>query len=741
MKTIVLRFITLILMIWANNYVHAQKPGLIPKPNSIEWLQDSVAWRDIGFLPNEAWTEVADLVGMHFPELQIQKEGKIQLVVQKNASLSKEAYQIEFKNGNLILTAASYPGVNHGLQTLKQLTKKYDGLPYLIKANISDEPRFGYRGLHLDTGRHFFAKEFIFEYLDMMARYKLNVFHWHLTEDQGWRIEIKKYPRLQTVAAWRNKTLIGHAGDHPKKYDDIKYGGYYTHEDIQAIVSYAKKLGIEVIPEIEMPGHASAAIAAYPELGCTGNNIEVVGDWGVFDDVFCPTETTFQFLEDVLTEVMSLFPSEYIHIGGDECPKIQWKNNAACQELIRKMGLKDEHELQSYFIRRIEIFVNKHGKKIIGWDEILEGGLAPNATVMSWRGIEGGKAAAKMGHDVIMTPTDYCYLDYLQSKGQDEGLAIGGFLPLEKVYSYDPVPSDLDVDDRKYILGTQGNVWTEYMDSPARVWYQVLPRMTALAEVAWSKSKQKDFNDYLNRLDDHYTYWQAQGINAADKRNELYYEIKPHEGQGIQLNIRAKGKDQKVNLSKNGQHVSGFNGSLWVNESCIINATSAASPEKNKLNFEFTWHKAAGKTITLGKEPDDRYVSFGPVTLIDGLKGRADSHKEGWLGFNQKDLDFEIALDANEAIDTIEISFYHNPSQWIYAPDAGSLSLWAGDQNIHIIKTQETLKGNVESLVLVIQGIKTSALKIKIPNDKAIEQGMPGGGNLPWVFMDEIVVR
>jgi hexosaminidase len=741
MKPIVLQVFTMLSMISVSCRVYTQNPGLIPKPDSVIWLQDSIAWVDIGFQPSEVWTEAADLVRWHFPQLGQPKEGKIQLLIQKNAALSKEAYEIEFKQQKLIVTASSYLGVNHGLQTLKQLTHKYDGKPFLIKAIIRDEPRFGYRGLHLDTGRHFFSKEFIFQYLDMMARYKLNVFHWHLTEDQGWRIEIKKYPRLQTVAAWRNRTLIDHAGDHPKKYDTSKYGGYYTHEDIQAIVSYAKNLGIEVIPEIEMPGHASAAIAAYPELGCTGNNIEVVGDWGVFDDVFCPTETTFRFLEDVLTEVMSLFPSDYIHIGGDECPKIQWKNNEACQALIRQMGLKDENELQSYFIKRIEKFVNQHGKKIIGWDEILEGGLAPNATVMSWRGIEGGKAAARMGHAVIMTPTDYCYLDYHQSKGQDEGQAIGGYLPLEKVYGYDPVPSDLDTANRKYILGTQGNVWTEYMDSPERVWYQVLPRMTALAEVAWSKNTQKDFSDYLNRLDDHYTYWQAQGINAADKRNELYYEIKKHEQQGIQLNIRAKGKNQKVHLSKNGQRMSGFSGSLWVYESCTLSATSAAAPEKNKLNFDFSWHKAAGKTITLGKEPDDRYMAFGPITLCDGLKGRADSHKEGWLGFNQKALEFEIALDPKEAINKIELSFYHNPSQWIYAPDAGSLSLWAGDQRLEIIKTQETLKGNVESVVLVIQGIKTSTLKLKIPNDKDIEKGMPGSGNLPWVFMDEIVVR
>src|SRR5699024_4171027 len=339
---------------------------------------------------------------------------------------------------------------------------------------ITDYPRFEYRGLHLDVGRHFFGVDFIKNYIDLLAMHKMNRFHWHLTEDQGWRIEIKQYPKLTEVGAWRDSTLVGHYGS--GKYDDKRYGGFYTQDEIREVVAYAQKKYVTIIPEIELPGHASAALSAYPELGCKENyDYTIKSTWGVFEDIYCPREETFTFLENVLTEVMDLFSSKYIHIGGDEAPKKQWEESEFAQKVIEREGLENEHELQSYFVTRIEKFLNKHGRQIIGWDEILEGGLAPNATVMSWRGIKGGIEAAKQHHDVIMTPTSYLYLDYYQASPETEPLTIGGWVPLQKVYSYEPVPEELTAEESKYILGAQGNVWTEYMKSGEKVEYMAYP--------------------------------------------------------------------------------------------------------------------------------------------------------------------------------------------------------------------------------------------------------------------------
>jgi hexosaminidase len=406
-------------------------------------------------------------------------------------------------------------GMFYGLQSLMQmLPVNFKGEAKIPAVEIRDAPRFRYRGMHLDVGRHFFPVEFIKKYLDLMAQYKFNYFHWHLTEDQGWRIEIKKYPRLTEIGSKRKET---HEGRYSTvfKGDGVPVEGFYTQEQIKEIVAYAKARYITVIPEIELPGHSSAALAAYPEFGCKENyEYKVQMTWGIFKEVFCPTEATFKFLEDVLTETIALFPdSPYIHIGGDEVLKDHWKESAFVQELKQRENLKDEHEVQSYFIRRIEKFINSKGKKIIGWDEILEGGLAPNATVMSWRGEKGGIAAAKVRHDVIMTPTDFMYFDYGQGDPQYEPINIGGYVPLEKVYSYNPHPKELTDEEKQYILGAQANVWTEYMKTPDKVEYMVFPRMLALAEVVWSPLEKKNYEDFLRRLSAHFQRLDKQNVN------------------------------------------------------------------------------------------------------------------------------------------------------------------------------------------------------------------------------------
>jgi hexosaminidase len=359
-----------------------------------------------------------------------------------------------------------------------------------------------------------FPVKFIKKYIDLLALHKMNRFHWHLTEDQGWRIEIKKYPKLTEIGSVRKGTMI-EKNFNPYKGDGKEYGGFYTQEEVKDVVAYAQKKHIIIIPEIEMPGHALAALAAYPELGNGTGPYEVATTWGVFDQIYAPKEETFEFLENVLTEVMALFPSKYIHIGGDEAPKTEWKKSAQAQEVIKREGLKDEHELQSYFIQRIEKFLNKNGRQIIGWDEILEGGLAPNATVMSWRGMEGGIEAAKQGHDVIMTPGTHLYLDHYQANPETEPLAIGGLTTVKKTYSFEPTPKELSKEEAKHILGAQGNVWTEYMKTSDYVEYMVLPRMSALAEVVWTPSEKKDWTNFKSRLEKLSERYEALDYNYA----------------------------------------------------------------------------------------------------------------------------------------------------------------------------------------------------------------------------------
>ena len=451
---------------------------------------------------------------------------------------NKEAYHLTSSEKRVQISAPTTTGLFYGMQTLLQLfpahiyQTDYTLVPqdteWIIPAvTIRDYPRFGYRGMHLDVARHFFPVEFIKKYIDLLAMHKMNTFHWHLTEDQGWRIEIKQYPKLTEVGAWRDSTLVGHYGS--DRYDQERYGGFYTQEEIREVVEYAQKRHITIIPEIEMPGHASAALAAYPELGCVeGKDYKVKTTWGIFEDIYCPSETTFTFLENVLTEVMELFPSTYIHIGGDEAPKKQWEESQLAQQVIEREGLKNEHELQSYFITRIEKFLNRHGRQIIGWDEILEGGLAPNATVMSWRGTEGGIAAAKQGHQVIMTPNSFLYLDRYQADPETEPLAFGGFIPLRKTYSYEPVPKELSAEEAQYVLGAQGNVWTEYIHSGEKVEYMAYPRASALSEVNWSPQSKRNWDSFQQRLQTHFKRFEVLGVNAAEHYRERFYF--PQEG-------------------------------------------------------------------------------------------------------------------------------------------------------------------------------------------------------------------
>ncbi len=421
---------------------------------------------------------------------------------------SKEHYELKMNPKNLSIIAETKEGLFYGIQTLLQLMsieKTVDNKMGAAEveipcANISDSPQYQFRSMHLDCSRHFFSKEEVKKYIDYLAMYKFNIFHWHLTDDQGWRIEIKKYPLLTSIGSKRKETLVGRPNDN--KYDGIPYNGYYTQEDIKEIVVYAAERHITILPEIEMPGHSTAALAAYPQYSCTGGPFETATKWGIKKEVYCAgNDSTFLFIQNILSEVMDLFPGKYIHIGGDECPKDRWKTCPKCQQRIATEKLVGENELQSYFIKRIEKYVNSKGKQIIGWDEILEGGLAPNAAVMSWRGIEGGITAAKQKHFVVMTPGKPCYFDHYQSKDvNNEPIAFGGYNPLDSVYAYNPTPKSLTEEEGKFILGAQGCVWTEYIADFAKVQYMSLPRMAALSEALWTPSTKKDYNNFISRL-------------------------------------------------------------------------------------------------------------------------------------------------------------------------------------------------------------------------------------------------
>jgi hexosaminidase len=424
--------------------------------------------------------------------------GTIVLRLGSDAPDGAEAYRLEVTPQGIEVAARDPRGLFYGIQTLRQLIA---ASPQAVPAvRILDAPRFAYRGLHLDVGRHFFPVEFIKKYIDLLAAFKLNTFHWHLTEDQGWRLEIKKYPKLTEVGAWRKETIVGHARRGPKGYDGVPHGGFYTQEQAREVVAYARDRGVTVLPEIEMPGHSLAALAAYPEYANVPGPFEVRTTWGISEEVFAPSEGTFRFLEDILREVMAIFPSEYIHIGGDEAPKRRWKESPLAQEIIKKEKLAGEDELQSWFIRRIERFLNTHGRRLIGWDEILEGGLAPDATVMSWRGTKGGIAAAKQGHDVVMAPQEDLYFDHYQADPEHEPLAIGGLTPIEDTYRYEPVAAELSASEARHVLGPQACVWTEYMPTTEQVEYMAYPRALALAEIAWSPREARDWASFSARL-------------------------------------------------------------------------------------------------------------------------------------------------------------------------------------------------------------------------------------------------
>jgi len=672
----------------------------------------------------------------------------IKLTLNPLLKKNSEEYKINISSKEINIEASNSAGHFYGIQTLNQLIEYYSNTNSPIPAlTILDQPKFKWRGMHLDVARHFFSKSDIKKYIDYLALYKMNIFHWHLTDDQGWRIEIKKYPKLTSVGAFRKESMVGHYNE--QRFDGKPYGGFYTQEDIKEIVAYAKQKHITVVPEIEMPGHATAALAAYPEFSCAGGPFEVGTKWGVLDDVFCPNENTLHFLKEILDEILPLFPSQYIHIGGDECPKTRWHQCAKCQALIQQEGLKDEHELQSYFVSQIEKHINKKGKKIIGWDEILEGGLALNAAVMSWRGTEGGIAAAKSKHFVVMSPGSHCYFDHYQGEQKTEPLAIGGYTPLETVYDFNPIPSELSVEESNYIIGAQGNVWTEYMEDFAKVEYMAMPRMAALSEVLWGKDTSSDYTDFKNRLLLHFSLLDKMKVNYSKALFEVKAKINATDTHLLQVELVAANPSSlifyTIDETQPTSHSLLYTKPITLDKNTTLKAASfeGSNQKSAVLEQKFETHLATGASVNLKEEPSNSYKANGAFSLVDGMYGDRGKFGRDWLGFSGKDAIVTIDLGSVKKVNSITIDVLSSPASWIYYPKQITVSYsengidYSNERSI-AVQEIESLKGvvKVEILSTNIRYIKVNAF-----NQGKIVVGNPGAGEPAWLFIDEIKVE
>ncbi len=668
-------------------------------------------------------------------------------LIQPDTLLPAEWHTVQVSPNGLSVTAPSEEGLYRGSRTLVQLLEQGRITGSLPCFTITDWPRFGWRGMHLDACRHFWSVEFTKKYIDLLARYKMNRFHWHLTEDQGWRIEIKKYPKLTEVGGWRKGSQVGPYTR--REYDSIPYGGFYTQEQIREVVAYAKARHITVVPEIEMPGHAMAALAAYPRLGCTGGPYEVQRGWGVFDDVFCAgNDSVFTVMQDVLTEVMALFPSAYIHIGGDECPKERWKTCAKCQARMKTEGLKDEHELQSYFIQRIEQFVNAKGRKIIGWDEILEGGLAPNAAVMSWRGTEGGVAAAKQKHHVVMSPGSHCYFDHYQGDPANEPLAIGGYTTVQKVYSYEPVPAELNAEQAKYILGAQGNVWTEYILTPEHVEYMAVPRVLALAEVLWTPKEKRNEADFIRRLENEFPKLEAMKVNASKSLYQV--RIRPKQGP----------KPGSIAVEMSGGTSSNFSMTTMAPpyDEAIATLEVSSGPVLIDSDRElhgwlqregltgpiskrrFIFNKATARPITLSVQPNERYNEGGAFTLVDGITAQEKRVSTEWLGWREG-VTITVDLGSVQDISRIGIGALNETHSWIHLPERVEFSISKDGKAFTPIGGAAADARPGRNAFAIDKAATARYVRIAVKHIERIPEGHAGAGNPAWLFLDEIEVR
>ena len=679
-------------------------------------------------------------------------------------SLPAEGYELNVDGEGIEVRASQFPGFLYALQSLEQLlpaavygTEPAPDAAWEVPCvKIADAPRFAYRGMHLDVARHFFSVDEVKRYIDVMAIHKLNTLHWHLTDDQGWRIEIKRYPELTAVGSIRKATVVRKEWG---TYDGTPYGGFYTQDEIRDVVKYAADRGVTVIPEIDLPGHMLAALTAYPELGCTGGPYEVWGRWGVADDVLCPgREKTFEFLEGVLTEVMELFPSEYIHIGGDECPKVRWEKCPRCQAKIRQLGLKDdgehtaEHYLQSYVTDRIGKFLAQHGRRIIGWDEILEGRAPSDAVVMSWRGSEGGIAAAKLGHDVIMTPNSHFYFDYYQSLDTDaEPFGIGGYIPMEQVYSYDPAFPELTPEQQRHILGVQANLWTEYVLSDEHLEYMLLPRLAALSEVQWCLPETKDWNRFIGsfRMDKIYSqlgYEFAKhifGVTAS-------YAVDPEKGGVVMTLTTQGGAPIRYTLDGSDPTASSplYKAPVTIGESCTFKAAALREGMQTPVyTRKFDFNKATGRRIVLNAAPTLKYTYGGASLLVDGYRGGPVYSNGAWIGFLNEPLDVTIDMQGAKPYSAVTVESLVEKGEWVFPPS--SVGVYLSDDGREFTEAalmsvpQETASSpdGVKPFKVLFPETSARYLRVVARTVDPIPAWHGAAGQKAHMFVDEIIVE
>ena len=694
-------------------------------------------------------------------ELQVQagEGGKGGIVLQLGlANDNPEAYQLKVDASQVVISSPSEAGVFYGIQTLRKAVDVAEGSNVELPAvEIKDQPRFGYRGMMLDVGRHFFSMDEIKTYIDMMALHNINRFHWHLSEDQGWRIEIKKYPKLTEIGSMRKETVIGHNSG---KYDGKPYGGFYTQEQAKEIVAYAAERYITVIPEIDLPGHMQAALAAYPELGCTGGPYEVWTQWGVSDNVLCAgNDQTIQFIKDVLAEIVEIFPSEYIHVGGDECPKVKWSTCPKCQARIKALGLKSdnkhtkEERLQSYVIHEAEEFLNSKGRKMIGWDETLEGGLAPNATVMSWRGEAGGIEAAKQHHDVVMTPNTYLYFDYYQSKDTEtEPMAIGGYLPIERVYSYEPMPKSLSPEEQKYIVGVQANLWTEYIPDFKQVQYMVLPRMAALSESQWCAPEKKNYEAFLQRVSRLIDIYAKNGWNYATHIFDVMLDLKPNTETGTLDAVARTIDNAPIYYTLDGSEPTTasekYTDVIKIDKPCTLRTVAIRPSGSSKITKdEISFSKSSMKPITMLQPINKQYEFSGATVLVDGMTGNMNYKTGRWIAFYTNDLEAVIDLKEATEISSMTLHTCVEKGDWIFDTRGITVSVSDDNQTFKEVASEaypamkESDPNQIYTHELKFDPVKTRYVKVKALSEQKIPSWHGGKGNPGFLFVDEIILN
>ncbi len=670
---------------------------------------------------------------------------------------NKEAYRLNIYVDSIVIDGASPAAVFHALQTVRKSLPLTDtDKVYMPQAQIYDFPRFEYRGMHLDVCRHFFPIDFVKKYIDILALHNINTFHWHLTEDQGWRIASDKYPKLTEVGAWRDSTVVGYMNS--EKYDSIRHGGFYTKEELREVVEYANERYINIIPEIDMPGHMLAALASYPEFGCTGGPYTVCPDWGIFEDVLCiGNENAMKFLEDIFAELIEIFPSKYIHIGGDEVPRKRWEECPKCQARIKELGLKDNKEhsaesrLQNYCTNRIEKFLNARGRQIIGWDEILNGELAPDAIVMSGNSYAGGVRAAQMNHRVVMAPNTTYYFDYYQTPDtEDEPLSIGGCITVEKVYNSDPT-SELNDEQAANVLGIQANMWTEYVQTTDHVEYMVLPRMAALAEVQWCPKGEKDYDDFTKRLVHMLNIYQHEGYNYAKHVYDIKYDFNPSDSA---LMVTLSTIDNApiyytLDGSEPTESSTKYDGNIAITDSAEFRAIAIREVGKTKIvEKSISFNKATLKPVTLTTcQPYSNYTFKGAATLTDGLSGNDNFATGAWLGFVGEDITAVVDLGVETDINHIGATALTYLDAWIMAPIEIKFAVSNDNKTfIDVYNVTYPVETDYKKHCIVnyasdITPTKARYVKLYFKRSPALPKGHAGAGLNPFLFIDEITIK